>query len=448
MLFAATATVDNSEVYRLIRSVRKALRRGDPAEAEQHCRSLLALEPTHEAALDFLAIRALESGDAAHARAITEQGLVATPDSALLHFHRGCALEATAEHGLARDAFDQAFGNDSQLLEALFRRGGQENVLGLHETMLQTYIQALSLAQKNGLLDSGQQLPDTYRTGISRAIDTVQDAREEVLDRVLSPLRARHGPAALARIQRALDVYLGKAAIEWPHPLQRPTFLLIPDLPPQPWFDREDFPFLILMENAVAGIREEMLAVLEDEAQLSPYVNMAEDAPAAPVWRELNRSLRWSSYHLFRHGRRIDAHCQRCPKTVAALESLPIMRIPEHSPEALFSVLKPRTHIPPHAGVINGRLTVHLPLVVPENCGALKAGGEARVWEQGRCLVFDDSMVHEAWNHSGQTRVVLIFDIWNPYLSEAEREAMSAAVAAIGRFNRRYGSANNSVESG
>jgi aspartate beta-hydroxylase len=78
-------------------------------------------------------------------------------------------------------------------------------------------------------------------------------------------------------------------------------------------------------------------------------------------------------------------------------------------------------------------------LIVPEDCGALRVGGEARRWRVGECLVFDDSFVHEAWNDSDHTRVVLIFDIWNPHLTEIERGALSTAIAALGDFHRRHG---------
>ena len=105
----------------------------------------------------------------------------------------------------------------------------------------------------------------------------------------------------------------------------------------------------------------------------------------------------------------------------------------------MFSLLAPHTHIPPHTGVINGRLTVHLPLVVPPDCGALRAGEQAHAWEEGRCLVFDDSFVHEAWNDSPHLRAVLIFDIWHPALSAVEREALSAVITSLGEFNQRHG---------
>jgi aspartate beta-hydroxylase len=56
--------------------------------------------------------------------------------------------------------------------------------------------------------------------------------------------------------------------------------------------------------------------------------------------------------------------------------------------------------------------------------------------------VFDDSYVHEAWNRSEHTRVVLIFDVWNPDLAIVEREALAAGIAAIGDFHRRHGGAD------
>ena len=63
-------------------------------------------------------------------------------------------------------------------------------------------------------------------------------------------------------------------------------------------------------------------------------------------------------------------------------------------------------------------------------------GGQTHVWEEGRCATFTDTIEHEAWNHSGQTRAVLIMDSWNPDLSEVERMAVADLVAAIGDFNR------------
>jgi aspartate beta-hydroxylase len=75
----------------------------------------------------------------------------------------------------------------------------------------------------------------------------------------------------------------------------------------------------------------------------------------------------------------------------------------------------------------------HLPLIVPGDC-ALNVGGESHVWQEGRIVVFDDTYEHEAWNRSSEPRVVLIFDVWNPHLTEVERSAVADIVEAIGSF--------------
>lgn len=116
------------------------------------------------------------------------------------------------------------------------------------------------------------------------------------------------------------------------------------------------------------------------------------------------------------------------------LDSLPLTRIRDHAPETLFSVLSPGTHILPHTGVTNVRLVTHLPLIVPPDC-ALRVGGQTHVWQEGRCVTFDDTFEHEAWNRSNETRVVLILDSWNPDLTVAECAAVTELIGAIGDFN-------------
>jgi aspartate beta-hydroxylase len=99
------------------------------------------------------------------------------------------------------------------------------------------------------------------------------------------------------------------------------------------------------------------------------------------------------------------------------------------SPTAVFSALEPRAHIPPHTGSTNVRLLVHLPLILP-GPARFRVGNEARSWEMGRAWVFDDTIEHEAWNDADLTRVILIFDVWNPLLGEAERERITEMMLA------------------
>ena len=104
-------------------------------------------------------------------------------------------------------------------------------------------------------------------------------------------------------------------------------------------------------------------------------------------------------------------------------------------------MLKPHTHIPPHTGVANFRLLVHLPLILPGQC-RFRVGSETREWRLGEAWVFDDTIEHEAWNDSDETRVILICDLWNPYLSVEERQAIAQVIAATDAYNGTVPSAS------
>jgi aspartyl/asparaginyl beta-hydroxylase (cupin superfamily) len=119
--------------------------------------------------------------------------------------------------------------------------------------------------------------------------------------------------------------------------------------------------------------------------------------------------------------------------TLAALEAAPLARIKGRTPSILFSRLKPGARIAPHTGFLNTRLICHLPLVVPPGC-YFRVGNDQRQWEKGKAWVFDDTIEHEAWNSSGEPRVVLIFDIWRPELSDEERGLVAALIEAVDSY--------------
>ena len=146
----------------------------------------------------------------------------------------------------------------------------------------------------------------------------------------------------------------------------------------------------------------------------------------------------WNAFFFYRHGVRNEANMSRCPRTAAALAAAPLCHVREHAPEVCFSVLTPGSHILPHRGVTNTRVVTHLALVVPSDC-ALVVSGYVQTWEEGRCFSFDDTFEHEAYNRSAETRVVMLLDAWNPYLTEVERSAVTELIGEIGDFNRAAG---------
>ena len=74
-----------------------------------------------------------------------------------------------------------------------------------------------------------------------------------------------------------------------------------------------------------------------------------------------------------------------------------------------FSCLGPKAYLIPHRGCFDAVLRCHLGLIIPQDCG-FRAGGVTRQWEKGKCLIFDDTVIHESWNHSNETKVVLLID--------------------------------------
>ena len=83
---------------------------------------------------------------------------------------------------------------------------------------------------------------------------------------------------------------------------------------------------------------------------------------------------------------------------------------------AFFSILSPRKKIPPHRGAWAGVLRMHLGLIVPEprkRC-RIRIADQVHTWQEGRCLVFDDTYNHQVWNNTDGYRVVLFVDFERP----------------------------------
>jgi hypothetical protein len=165
-----------------------------------------------------------------------------------------------------------------------------------------------------------------------------------------------------------------------------------------------------------------------------PYIGTQE---TGETWRSLAGRKDWSAVHFWSDGLANERALARFPKLRAALEGLPLVTLGSATPvEAFLSILKPRTRIPRHFGLANYRLTVHLPLIVPAGCG-LSVAGEARETRFGRLMIFDDSYEHSAWNDSDAARIVLIFEIWHPALSAAERNAFAAMLSRYNLWTQR-----------
>jgi aspartate beta-hydroxylase len=232
------------------------------------------------------------------------------------------------------------------------------------------------------------------------------------------------------RFRRSIEILFGERSATLAK--QRPSVFYFDGLPQREFYERESFAWLAGLEAATDAIRDELSAVLADERGVTPYVRPEPNRPHHDFHGLLNDPS-WSAFYLIEDGEPHPVNAVRCPRTLEALAEAPLCRMPGWTPSVHFSLLRPGARIPPHTGMLNTRLICHLPLVVPPGC-ALRVGGETRAWEEGKALVFDDSIVHEAWNGSDRLRAILLFDIWRPELTGAEREAVAAMFAAIDAY--------------
>lgn len=260
-----------------------------------------------------------------------------------------------------------------------------------------------------GLIEHATKIADQYR-------DKVAARWEEVLDAVprLDTIERARATRFTSNALRRTRVYHSE-----------PTHFHYPGLIEREFHDRRSFPWLTAVEAATDAIRDEYLGLVQrGDARAEPYVQYSAGLPLRQ-WAVLNHSLNWTAFHLLRNGERVEANAAACPATLTAVRQVDQPQVAGRSPNAMFSLLKPRTSIPPHTGVANTRLVCHLPLIVPDGCW-FRVGAERRQWRVGEAFVFDDTIEHEAANDSDLPRVVLIFDVWHSGLAPAERAAVKA----------------------
>lgn len=272
-----------------------------------------------------------------------------------------------------------------------------------------------------------ERVPAAMAKAVDHARRMAAEHQKSVEARLGAAIPEGLGPRERGRVER----FVSNASRCTRHFHQEPTDFHYPGLPEIEFHDRALFPELDSIEAQTAVIRAEFEALIAAEAaEMVPYIQYPEHVPLAQ-WRELNKNRDWTAIHLLQNGEPVPANAGHCPATMAALSKLPQPHIRGASPNAMFSLLAPRTRIPPHTGVANTRLVCHLPMIVPPGCG-FRVGATTRDWDVGKAFVFDDTIEHEAWNDSGELRVVMIFDLWPPALGAAEREAVAAVIGAAG----------------
>lgn len=330
--------------------------------------------------------------------------------------HMNIAIVQRAQGNLqqALEALNTAIAIEPYTFLAQLSKGFLLDQMGKSKAAAEVLRDALRIAPPE------EQVPEVLARQIELARSMIDRYGQELADHLhqkLGPLLEKSEGTALGRFSECIDIVAGTKQVHNAKPIQ----VHYPQLPAIPFFDRSYFPWFEELEAATDTIGGELTALLDAGLPgFKPYIQYAPGTPENQ-FAGLNNSNEWSSLWLWRDGEKQEEAIAQCPKTAALLEGLPLCDQPEFAPTALFSALAPRTRIPAHTGSTNTRLLVHLPLVLPGPAG-FRVGNETREWRMGEAWAFDDTIEHEAWNDADKTRVIMIFDIWNPLLSATERE--------------------------
>lgn len=385
--------MDRQQAELLTRQGISALRQGDAAQARQCFGAIADAPPPGEHAPWFLLAQACQA-----------LGDLVGQDRAL-----AALLAAEPRHlgGLLLMAGVKAQQGDSRAASSF-------------------YTTALAVAEHGGaervppglvpLLEQGQRYLDQAQGAYGRFLGE-RLAAQGIVPGAISP-----------RVDLALDLLLGRRQLY----VQQPTSFYFPGLPQRQFYERHEFDWADAFEAAAPEMLAELQHLLDRQpGDFAPYVQTRPDRPAAA--NHLRDDPSWGAHYLWEQGAIVPDHAALAPATMRALQRPPMPVIADRSPMALYSLLRPDTHIKPHNGMLNTRLICHLPLITNPDC-ALRVGNETRLWEVGRLMIFDDSIEHEAWNRGTATRIILLFEIWRPEISADERLALTAIFGAISAF--------------
>lgn len=194
------------------------------------------------------------------------------------------------------------------------------------------------------------------------------------------------------------------------------------------FYDPDKYHFTQILRENFDVIKEEMIKTLSLSLGALNENTWAGERPGY-LTSSFDPTLAWKTYALKFWGINHMPNQQACPKLMKILDQFPFIVTAE------FSMLEPGTHIQPHRGYTDKVLRSHLGLIVPIGELGIKVGEETRKWEERDWLVFDDSIMHEAWNKTAERRIVLMVD-FVPDLSEQTGEEVCREV--LGRTNDKH----------
>lgn len=369
------------------------------------------------------AIDAFQSGRPDEARRGLDKVLATGRASAQVWLLLASVCRAQGDIAAEEMALDEVLVMEPRAVRALIMKADRRSSAGDLRGAARLYKKAVEIVAVE-TLPPGQSLPADLVAELRRAEAAAARLDAQYAGHMEASLTAQGIPpeSRSYRFQQALDILTDRKRAFF----QNPTGFFYPELPHVQFYDRRDFDWAPAVEAATDAICDELRAVMaagigDFSPYLRPQSNHERDNPL------FNKSD-WSALFFVENGKLNEETIARCPQTWKAVRAVPMPWIGGWEPTVMFSLLRAKTRIAAHTGTHNTRLICHLPLIVPPGCG-FRVGNQFREWEVGKLIVFDDTVEHEAWNESDEDRVVLIFCVWRPELSDQEKKEITALLS-------------------
>ncbi len=370
-------------------------------------------------------LHALGNGNPDEARKIFETLIQGGVVNASIWLAKAYACRDLGDDAALMEAVDASLALEPRNPRAYLLKAQKFEADGDHRAASSFYLKALNLAPPP------EQTPPDLKLELEKAQERYQALVKDFENLLLSTVKdgmAQAGDEA-RRVQISVDYLMGKKKPYY----QQPKTFFFPELAHIEFWN-ESFDWVPELEAATDDIRAELQNAIKGGDGFTPYLTSDDKRPQSDPHGMKNNND-WAALYLWKGGELVEENAALFPKTIAALEKVPLSKIDGRAPNVIFSRLRPHSDIPPHNGLINTRLICHLPLMIPEGCG-FRVGNDVREWEEGTFWAFDDTIEHEAWNKGDEDRYILLFEIWRPELSALERGLVSSIISSINAYEQ------------
>jgi aspartyl/asparaginyl beta-hydroxylase (cupin superfamily) len=242
------------------------------------------------------------------------------------------------------------------------------------------------------------------------------------IDEAFANIKSEYGLDSLLRVENMIH-----PAMQDRHPLQKGAKWVMPGIPKRPWHDPYEYqeiaPIARAFDSSHSSIKSELAEARA--AKNSQFMNYE---------HYLSTQADWQALYLFRNGGPVREAAAITPTTFGILDEYVIQTGKLCTLlESHFSILLPGATIKRHCDLWNFSINLHFAVDIPAGCGICVAD-ETREWQEGKCLLFDYSFEHEAWNRGTRPRACLLVDLWHPDTTIPERKALTVLISEIRRM--------------